>query len=129
MKTENYKLGETQGGDATVSIAKCPSCGCEFEDLRFYSIGQVALVFGVAQATVKDWLAKGTLRFRLYARSSNSIVRMVDSRDLREFINRRFPYPGEDTNPLATRLWAWVQRSGSRGGRATAERKRLKNGK
>jgi hypothetical protein len=112
-----------------VSLAKCPRCGCEFEDLRLIPIYQVALAIGVAHGTVKDWLAKGKLRFRLYARSSNSIVRLIDSRDLREFIDKQFPYPGQETNPLATRLWAWVQRSGSKGGRATADRKGLKKGK
>ena len=109
-----------------VSLAKCPRCGREFEDVRLIPIYQVALALGVAQATVKDWLAKKKLRFRLYPRSSNSIIRLIDSRDLREFINARFPYPGETTNPLATRLWAWVQRSGSKGGKTTAHRKRLK---
>ena len=112
-----------------VSFAKCPHCGCEFEDLRFYYIPQVAVVFGVAPATVKDWMASGKLKFRLYARSSNSLVRVIDSRDLREFIDARFPYPGQTTNPLATRLWAWVQRSGSKGGKATAQRRRLKHTK
>lgn len=112
-----------------ITLAKCPSCGCEFEDLRFYTIRQVAVVLGVAESTVKDWLAQGKLKFRLYARSPNSLIRVVDSRDLREFINNRFPYPSQDTNPLATRLWAWIQRSGSKGGRATVERKRLKKDK
>jgi predicted transcriptional regulator len=107
-------------------FACCPKCGCEFEDLRFYTISQIAVVLGITEATVKDWLAKGKLRFRLYARSSNSIIRVIDSRDLREFIDRRYPYPGQDSNSLASRLWAWVQRSGSKGGQTTAERKRLK---
>jgi hypothetical protein len=110
-----------------VSLAKCPRCGCEFEDVRLIPIDQVALALGVAQATVKDWLAKNKLKFRLYPRSSNSIVRLIDSRDLRKFIDARFPYPGENTNPLATRLWAWVQRSGSKGGKSSAERRRLRH--
>src|SRR4051794_37899825 len=110
-----------------LTMACCPNCGCKFEELRLYPIIQVAVILGVAPATVKDWMAKGKLKFRLWARSSNSLIRVIDSRDLREFIDKRFPYPGSDSNPLATRLWAWVQRSGSKGGRATAERRRARN--
>ena len=106
-------------------LAKCPKCGCEFIPVLLYRIEQVAVMLGVAVGTVHGWMSKTLLPFRLWARGSGSVVRIIDSRDLVEFVERRFPYPGADPNHLASRLWGWVQKQGSKGGKRTAELRRL----
>jgi hypothetical protein len=103
-----------------VSLAKCPQCGTQFEPLCLYRVEQVASSLGVAVGTVHGWMSKGLLSFRLWARSSRSIIRVIDARDLLEFVDRRFPYPYQDPNHLASRLWGWVQKQGSKGGKKSA---------
>jgi hypothetical protein len=50
------------------SLAKCPQSGTEFEDLRLIRIEQVAVMLGVKIGTVRGWMSKGTLPFRLWVR-------------------------------------------------------------
>jgi hypothetical protein len=109
-----------------VPLAKCPRCGYEFLELALYRAEQVAVMLGVALGTVHGWMSKGVLPFRLWARNSGSVIRVVDSRDLNSFIDRRFPYPDADPNHLASRLWNWCKTQGAKGGRTTAARRRAK---
>jgi Helix-turn-helix domain len=102
------------------SLVKCPRCGTDFEAICLYRVEQVASLLGVAVGTVHGWMSKGLLPFRLWARNSRSIIRVIDSRDLLQFIDRRFPYPYRDPDHLTSRLWGWVQKQGSKGGKKSA---------
>lgn len=95
--------------------AVCPRCGTLFEPTKVYTVADIAHNLGVAKSTVGSWMFTGQLVFRLWARSSRSIRRVVLGADMMRFMEQRFPLPDPDGEHLAQRLWNRTISNGRKG--------------
>jgi len=81
---------------------------------------------GVKTATVQSWMRLKKLKFKLWARSGGSVKPVFLSEDVMEFLNEKLREPYSRDDSLASRLWDWRQRTGRKGGLASAAARRAK---
>jgi hypothetical protein len=71
-------------------------------------------------------MRSGKLKFRLWARGRSSVKVVFFSNDVLEFLDKKLGTPDFRDGSLASRLWDWRQRNGSKGGKASAKKRREK---
>lgn len=108
-----------------VSFARCPRCGCEFEDIRIISMDQLAANLLVSLSTIRSWVRRDLLQCRLWARNRR-IHRVFLASDVRVFLDRVIHKPGDNPDSYASKLYADAVRNGRKGQKIRAEKDALR---
>ncbi|MCZ6549337.1 MAG: helix-turn-helix domain-containing protein [Deltaproteobacteria bacterium] len=70
----------------------------------YYSLGEVAILLGVGEPSVRKWVRRGKLRVRLRLLSGGMVRRIVDASDLLKFIDQWAPYEGQNPDSRAEKI-------------------------
>lgn len=99
----------------------CPYCRRQFIPFALLTLYQVAAFLMVSIGAVRQYVSQGKLKYRLWLRSSRVVTRVVDSRDLDEFLTLHRPYPWAmiDDSPVL-RLHSKIVAGSRKGGKASA---------
>src|SRR5262249_4190742 len=92
-----------------MALAICPACGAKFDSFRIYTVKEVADLLGVRVNTVRSWMWKGILQFRIRMKGKTRFDRIVDSVQLMSFLDER--WPRVDPSSTSRVQLAWNKRS------------------
>ncbi len=70
----------------------------------YYTLGEVAILLGVGEPSVRNWVRRGKLRVRLRLLSGGMVRRIVDASDLLKFIDQWAPYEGQNPDSRAEKI-------------------------
>lgn len=75
----------------------CPRCGVAVVFKRILTIEEAAYMAAVSVPMIKRWMANHELRYRLFEQRKNHsrLQKVIDTVDLIEKINKRYPYPDQ----------------------------------
>lgn len=101
-------------------LTRCPYCNHVYEAFRFWTVPQLAVLFGVAESGIRRWQDRGTrgggpkLGYRLRLLKGNRTGRLTDTWQLLQFLEANFPDhtlldPG--VSPTHAKLYRARQRS------------------
>ena len=76
--------------------AICPKCKDRFDWPKMYQLAEVAAITGVTLQTVRAWINTGVLKTRVkYLGKGRAMLQLVDSYQLAEFLDLRYPVRDE----------------------------------
>lgn len=119
-------------------LTRCPYCNHVYEAFRFWSVPQLAVLFGVAESAIRRWQDRGPrgggpkLGYRLRLLKGNRTGRLTDTWQLLQFLEANFPdhvLLDPSTSVTHAKIYKARQRAiadGVRLGRASAKAKEMK---